>query len=176
MQNIKPTANGIIVGLPETSHMQAQLPLAARKAHIFPNMQAALLSIPKICDAGYHPLFSQTDVNIMDRNGTIVLSGRRDPLTKLWHVPIHHHAAGLPTLQSTNTMHFTNSAYHQKTKEDLITFLHAAAGYPPSSHGARPSTLGSSPPGQDEPAHRSANTSPNPYPPSWAICTNNNKA
>jgi hypothetical protein len=110
------------------------LPRAAQTAHIFPKMQAALLSIPKLCDAGCTAHFSDTDVVIMHPNGTVALTGRRDPLTKLWDVPLQPTRADEPPTPSPSpppvVVEFANSAYKQKTKQDLLAFLHAAAGSP----------------------------------------------
>jgi hypothetical protein len=140
VENIQPTTNGIVVGLPDTSTMQAahtctlklpRLPRAAQSAHIFPKMQAALLSIPKLCDAGCTAHFSSTTVVVKTKDGTIALVGRRDPLTKLWEVPLAPHAdEHRPTKTPSQVSAFANSAHKQKTLEDLIVFLHATAGSP----------------------------------------------
>jgi hypothetical protein len=100
-------------------------------------MQAALLSIPKLCDAGCTAHFSETDVVIMTQDGTVALIGRRDPLTKLWEVPLtpHHddptkqHSPSETTPKPT-VRDYAHNAYKQRTKQDLLTFLHAAAGSP----------------------------------------------
>jgi hypothetical protein len=131
------------VGLPDTSTIQAthtctlnlpNLPTAAQSAHIFPKMQAALLSIPKLCDSGCTARLSATDIIVTDRKGTVIIIGTRDPSTKLWHVPLQspNDTPSKPVQISNqnNRMDFANSAYKQKTMEDLITFLHAAAGSP----------------------------------------------
>jgi hypothetical protein len=146
VENVKPTLNGIIVGLPDTSTMQAthtcnlklpNLPRIAQQAQIFPKMQSALLSIPKLCDAGCRANFSATGVVIRTKNGAVALIGRRDPLTKLWEVPLttdHDDPTKHPNPSETNptpTGHnYAHNAYKQKTKQDLLLFLHAAAGSP----------------------------------------------
>jgi hypothetical protein len=107
------------------------LPPAAQTAHIFPKMQAALLSIPKLCDAGCTAHFSDTQAVIKNHTDAVVLIGHRDPITKLWAVPLApHNDAHHPTNTTTPSGAFTNSAYKQKTLEDLLIFLHATAGSP----------------------------------------------
>jgi hypothetical protein len=107
------------------------LPRAAQKAHIFPKMQAALLSIAKLCDAGCTAHFSEARVVVRNQHSTIVLVGHRDPITKLWEVPLAPHIdEPRPTKATPQVVAFANSAYKQKTLQDLIVFLHATAGSP----------------------------------------------
>jgi hypothetical protein len=105
------------------------VPRAAQSAHIFPKMQSALLSTPKLCDAGCTAHFSNTTVIVRTQDGTVVLSGHRDPITKLWGVPLPPHE-NVPTKQPKQVVAFANSAYKQKTLQDLLAFLHATAGSP----------------------------------------------
>jgi hypothetical protein len=107
------------------------LPRAAQSAHIFPKMQSALLSIPKLCDAGCTAHFSNTNVVVRTQDGTVVLSGHRDPITKLWEVRLapHYHKLS-PPKPTTQVVAFPNSAYKQKTLQDLLAFPHATAGSP----------------------------------------------
>jgi hypothetical protein len=100
-------------------------------------MQAALLSIPKLCDAGCTAHFSETDAVIMKQDGTVALIGSRGPITKLWEVPLNPHHDEPPkqhspiqTAPQPTVSDFANSAYKQKTKQDLLAFLHGAAGSP----------------------------------------------
>jgi hypothetical protein len=97
VHNIRPTTTGILVGLPDTSTMQSthtctrnlpNLPHAAQSAHIFLKTQAALLSIPKLCDSGCTTRFSATAVIVTNLDGTVILVGTRDPTTKLCYVPL----------------------------------------------------------------------------------------
>jgi hypothetical protein len=54
------------------------LPLAARQAHIFPDLSnSALLSIGQFCDNGYEARFNKHNVTIQ-QNYRIVLQGTRD--------------------------------------------------------------------------------------------------
>jgi hypothetical protein len=138
VKNMQPTTNGIVVGLPNTSTMQAthtctlklpNLPGAAQSAHIFPKMQSALLSIPKLCDAGCTAHFSNTTVVVRTWDGTVVLRGQRDPITKLWEVPLAPHTNG-PTKPPQHVVTVANSTYKQKTLQELLSFLHATAGSP----------------------------------------------
>jgi len=49
-------------------------------------MNAPLLSIPKLCDAGCKAEFKQHCVIDTDSNGAVVLKGGRDPATNIWTV------------------------------------------------------------------------------------------
>ena len=79
--NKRIAATGINVNLPNGEKIQSthtclldlpQLPLAARKAHIFPGLASnALLSIGMLCDNGCDAIFTSTNVTIRHGNSTI---------------------------------------------------------------------------------------------------------
>ena len=60
------------------------LDLAALEAYIFPAMEnLSLLSVGQLCDAGCKALFDKNQVHIIIKLGTILLTGLRDPTTRL---------------------------------------------------------------------------------------------
>ncbi len=77
--NLQAVSDGISVMLPNGDRIKAthtallplpHLPLAARRAHIFPALRnRALLSIGQFCDSGFEALFTADHVTL-NRNGT----------------------------------------------------------------------------------------------------------
>ena len=82
-RRLRPAAGRAIVAaccLPLTPATTA----AASKACVFPNnMAASLLSIGQLCDDGCIAMFDKHRVAIIKDNA-VILTGRRDPKTKLW--------------------------------------------------------------------------------------------
>ena len=76
--------NGTIIRSTHTAELDMpHLPLAARQAHIFPDLaNSALLSIGQFCDNGYEARFTKHSVTIQ-QGATIILQGQRDP-NGLW--------------------------------------------------------------------------------------------
>jgi hypothetical protein len=97
--NRTPTSNGLRVLLPDGSTIQAthtalldmpNLPLAARQAHIFPQLKHnGLISISQFCDLGCTALFTSTDVQILV-NSTTIIRGSRQPTTGLWTIDLNN--------------------------------------------------------------------------------------
>jgi hypothetical protein len=101
------------------------LPPSARNTHKFSELAHALISVGLLCDHGCRAIFDRTTVEIWYQHH-IILNGRRDPLTKLWTIPLDHikHCT-TPSLQ-----HQALSAYHSSNQSEPITFLHATCGSP----------------------------------------------
>jgi len=107
----------------------------ARKTHLFPNMQASLISVGQLCDSGCIATFDQDKVVAMFDNH-VVLTGHRDYTTGMWQVQ-------LPTKSATNPLHATedlpgpnilqhaaHAAVAAESMPKRIAFLHACAGSP----------------------------------------------
>ena len=94
------------------------LPTNAAKAHFFPELHPhSLLFIGQLCDPGCTATFHADTVTI-DHQHKPILTGLRDPHTKLWHIPIQ--------VKSPPT-HFANyTIHHPKHSADLGAFAHAA--------------------------------------------------
>jgi hypothetical protein len=99
-----------------------QLPLAARQAHIFPNLSnSALLSIGhQFCDNGYEARFTKHSVTI-EQNNAIVLKGTRDP-NGLWNLSLNGQSPSAPTSQQLS--HAANNVYKLQNKQDIVRYLH----------------------------------------------------
>lgn len=97
------------------------LPVAARIAHIFPDLSSGtLISIGQLCDAGCTATFSATNV-IITLHDKVILSGPRLLSTKLWHL-------NLPSSTPINTTPaaFSNAARLSATPAEVVAFAHAA--------------------------------------------------
>ena len=136
--------NPIVVRLPNnrtiTSTHEGYLRLPhlskeARKTHLFPNMQASLISVGQLCDSGCIATFDQDKVVVMFDNH-VVLTGHRNYTTGMWQVQ-------LPTNSATNPLHATedlpgpnilqhaaHAAVAAESMPERIAFLHACAGSP----------------------------------------------
>jgi hypothetical protein len=138
--NVKPTNNSVSVLLSDGRTMRAthtaelpiqELPHAAHQAHLFPALSpGALLSISQLCDHGCQANFNASMVEIVKYSKTI-LKGHRTLTNGMWVIQ-------LPT-NSTNTHRLPSSlaaplpqqvvacnATEHKTKDDLVTSVHAA--------------------------------------------------
>ena len=66
-------------------------PIEAWKAHLFPGLNKAWLSIGSFCDHGFQELFDDKKLLILNKgNGKIMMKGRRDPLSKLCILNLIH--------------------------------------------------------------------------------------
>ena len=62
------------------------MPESARLALIFPQLtSASLISIVKLCDAGFQAIFDKDTVKIT-RDGKIILQGYRNLVNNLWEI------------------------------------------------------------------------------------------
>jgi hypothetical protein len=148
--NKTPTSNGLRVLLPDGSTIQAthtalpdipNLPIAARQAHIFPQLEHnALILISQFCDHGCTALFTSTDVQILV-NSTTIIRGSRQPTTGLWtnrnHQPPTNESLATPPTASTewkpkpsSSLTYTNAAIAQPllvgSKPSKMDFYHLA--------------------------------------------------
>ena len=57
------------------------LPMQARKVDLFPNWVGSLLSIGLLCDHGLRAEYTKSTVTISDKEGAVILSGHRCPIT-----------------------------------------------------------------------------------------------
>jgi hypothetical protein len=90
-----------------------QLPLAARQAHIFPDLSnSALLSIGQFCDNGCTARFTKHEVTI-EQNNTIVLKGTRDP-NGLWNLSLNDQSPSAPP--PPQITHAANNVYELQNK------------------------------------------------------------
>ena len=113
-------------------HLPVELSPAARAATVHPLLTSkSLLSLGQLCDHGRdYVLLDKHFVSVV-QEGVVSVIGKRDMRTGLWFVDIDKNTAAAPLPQQhPSYSHQANSAYEQKSKEDLINFLHRAAFSP----------------------------------------------
>ena len=128
--DVQPALTPVIVHLPDGSTMTSThtcsinlpgLPLAARKAHLFPALaDHALLSVGQLCDHGCNVTFTSNDVTIALHQKTLFTGTRA--ANGLWAVTLSHQnhcakAAAIISPPSTNT-------------SELLQYLHACCFSP----------------------------------------------
>lgn len=126
----------IQVGLPNGECLQSSkkcilnipnLPVEVRVAHVFPVLTTnSLLSIVTLCDSGCEATFNKHEL-VITLNNNEVMRGVRDPVTKLWRVPLTQDAT-INMLQPGN--HKLNTLTQAKNIKYMIHFYHAAAFSP----------------------------------------------
>ena len=93
--NPQPTAQGVIVGCANGSHMRAtatntlnlpQPPVKAPGCHKIKNISLPLISVSKLCWAGCKVNFYQSIVTIQDNQGTELTTSERDPTHNLYTI------------------------------------------------------------------------------------------
>ena len=96
-----------------------QLPLATRRAHVFPVLQnKSLLSIGQFCDSNFTAVFHDGQVKLSNDNTTI--TGQLDPSTGIYYIYLPE-----PPHVAPQALHpFACSAYEMKTKADIVQYLH----------------------------------------------------
>lgn len=137
--NIKPATSPITVTLPDgstaiSSHVGTlnwpSLPDAARTAHIFPSFPNSLVSIGLLCDAGITAIYTSDKVELKV-NDTLIATGYRDSLTRLWMVDLispninSNHMQPAPAIVPVAAS-TTSSSLTKFTAARIASFYHAA--------------------------------------------------
>ena len=89
----------------------------ARKAYAFKGIAHSLVSIGKICDTGFTAEFTKEKLAIT-KNGKTIWKGKRDPISKMWMLPLRNPSVPVNT-------GISNNAYKISRKQDLVNYLHA---------------------------------------------------
>ena len=101
----------------------------AKEAHLFSELKSPLLSLGQLCDDGCDIHLSKTTLTA-SKNNAIILKGYRNFSDGLWDVPIPQ--SSTPTTH--NKEHKANIIIRKdKTKMELIQWLHASCGSPNAS-------------------------------------------
>ena len=162
LTNVRPTTNGISVLLPNHDRIQAthkaklklpHLPPAAKEVHVFPSLASgSLMSIGQLCDSGCTATFTNKSA-IVTHNGKPVITGLRNPTSKLWELTPTEQPPG-PSNPSSNSMIGCPSTaarvrfYHAAFFSPALSTLQQAieAGYLHSIPGLTTSALRRHPP------------------------------
>ena len=136
--NVKPATTSITVTLPDNSTMEntheATLRLpgvspTASKAFIFNDMASSLLSIGQLCDDGCIAMFDKESV-VISKDNTVILQGKRNPVTKLWMVDLTCPPTIAPVPGPNVIQYAANAAIAKETVPERLAFLHWCAGSP----------------------------------------------
>ena len=114
---------------------QNTLPIAARQAHISPDLKnKALLSIGMFCDNICLAPFDDKKFYIIDkRTKKNIIHNTRDNKSTLYMVPLTTKQNEDMTECKIPERHFAGSLYEAKSKADLSNFLHLACWSPCTS-------------------------------------------
>ena len=101
------------------------LPDNAKKAYKFKNMQETLVSIPVIYGNGCEVTSTKQNVQVSE-GGRTILTGYREPATKLWRFP--NAPKPQPSMQKQEPQ--INTVIPDGTMKETLTFLHRSMGSP----------------------------------------------
>ena len=101
---------------------QQNLPLQARKAHIFPKLTKPLISIGILCDNDCIAVFDEDLVTVYNKHTKLpVLMGKRDPVTTLYMIDMSTQPSisqrSELTTKKFNLLNHATGATLQTTKE-----------------------------------------------------------
>lgn len=149
LSNLQPASKPISVKLPNGKIIASThtgmlnlplLPIAARLAHVFPQLTGSLLSIGQLCDSGYKAVFDSTTVSINDTSGRSVLVGYRDQETRLYMINLdsaeYHSTAAIDPGNTTSVVAdgaASESLYITRNQAETVQFFHACLGSPADS-------------------------------------------
>ena len=127
--------NGEVITSTHTALLPCtNIPLAARKAHIFPGLKTALLSIGTFCDHGCTATFTQGNVTITNTaTGTVLMKGRRCPQSRLYMLKLNNNQQSVMTEQPFPEIDCANNVHECTSKQNLVDYLHASAWSPTTS-------------------------------------------
>ena len=112
-------------------HLPIHLNRAARRSTVQPSLQKSLISLGQLCDHGCDYVLLDRQYASIIKDGVTTVVGLRDPTNGLWLMDLEPSATPTPLpTQHPTYEHWANSAYEQKTKMELIDFLHRACFSP----------------------------------------------
>ena len=141
--NVVPAKNPINILLPNGKRIQSThtcnldipwLPAHITEAHIVPSLShASLISTRKFCDAGCTVVFDEEECRVYHED-KLVLTGDRDPNTKLWRLPINpiinthtNHQLNyldLQLLPHQTNKHVACNVYTIPYKQNQLKYMH----------------------------------------------------
>ena len=125
------------------------LPIEAWKAHLFLDLNKALLSIGNFCDHGCQAVSDDKTVIVLNKgNGKIMMKGKRYPFSNLYMLNLAQHN-NLMTVFQTPDECFAGSVYEFKSKGTLVDYHHVSCWSPTQSRWVKAITKTSSLLGRD---------------------------
>ena len=128
-------SNGQIITSTHTDLLYKQdLPIAARKSHLFPGLNKALMSIGIFCDHGCQATFYDKTVLILNKgSGKLMMKGTRDTRSNLYMFNLNQKNK-LMTEFTTPGEYFSGSMYGCNSKGTLVDYHHASC-WSPTQYG-----------------------------------------
>jgi len=111
----------------KVAHLNLPLSKQATETNLFPDINHNLISIAQLCDDDCEAVFSKGEVTIY-KDKEVLLHGKRNQDTKLWHLSTDFQPESIGTLPPTTQS--CNNVYATTTQKELVKYLHATAGYP----------------------------------------------
>ena len=109
------------------------LPIKARKAHLFTGLNKALLSIGTLCNRGCEATFNDKYILILNKwSGKVIMKGTQDPCTNLEMLNLTQQNK-LMTESTNLDKYFAGSAYECKSNITLVDYHHASWWSPTKS-------------------------------------------
>jgi hypothetical protein len=117
--------------------LRHNLQLAAREMNIVPGLHSALISIPKLADAGYTTVFKKDGAAVYDNYTTTitatnkpVLESKRCEHTGMWKLDLNP-ATSLPTpTGQAATLETVNVIFDLPSAHKTFLWYHASAVFP----------------------------------------------
>ena len=130
-------SNGTIIHITHTGLIpNDSIPLAARRAHLFKELDQALISIGVFCDNGCMALFDDTQVVIFNKETKeILMTGPRNTLTGLYMLDLEQKIKQpkIMTEHEITDTYFANHVYECISKQKLAIYYHLTIFSPPLS-------------------------------------------
>ena len=127
--------NGVRITNTYEAHLSLpNLPASACLARIFKELSSvSLISIGQLCNVGCKATFEKNQVTII-HNDKIILKGYRNFINQLLEVNLNDInpsiQASYPSIDSENVM---QNVFQVLSKASIVSYLHAASGYPVKS-------------------------------------------
>jgi len=125
--------NGATLNATSQAHLPCsnKLSQAATLTHIFPGLQTtSLISLGQLCDHNCKIVLDKNNVFVI-KNGEIIITGHRNRSDGLWDIPVsQHNAIKNSTLSTTKSQKMNVILTKDKTKHELVNYLHACCFSP----------------------------------------------
>jgi hypothetical protein len=129
---------------------QSSLSQQACKAHIFKDLQSSsLISLGRLCDDDCTITLTKHLLQVT-KNNKVIMRGIRNPTDGLWDIPIHVKSKLINSNPSSSFQHKANVIITKdKTKTELVKYLHACCFSPAPSTFIKAVKMVISSPGRD---------------------------
>jgi hypothetical protein len=125
--------------------LQHNLQLAAREMNIVPGLHSALVSIPKLADAGYTTVFNKHGAAIYDDETTEItttsppiLESERCEHTGMWRLDLNPTTSPPPTEAKADPLETINVIFELPSTRETFLWYHASADSQLKRHSSTP--------------------------------------